>query len=155
MADAGQGMAGRERRADARLPFHQEASLLVVRQNSFIPCQILDMSLGGCRIRTERRFLAGPMIRVEVCFRFQGAMLRLPGVTQWTDRKQAAGIRFLDMSPRRVEALAEVLAGIQDGPPPEADPTPSTAVVEFPKPVISASRPSLDGVVQMQRDDVH
>ena len=111
MADDLQPTAAQhERRTSARIPCNLEGSLLLIHQNSFIPCTLVDLSLGGCRIRTENRFLAGPMVRVEVCLRSRGASLRLPGVTQWTDRKQAAGIRFIDMTPHRIETLTDFLA---------------------------------------------
>lgn len=142
-----------ERRATARIPCRQDASLLLVHQNSFIPCTIVDLSLGGCRVRTKSRFLAGPMIRVEVCFRFHGAMFRLPGVTQWTDRNQAAGIRFLEMSARRVDALAYVLTALaQDAKQPAAR-LPAGSEAESPSaavPTASACRPP-EPIVQMPR----
>jgi PilZ domain len=79
---------------------------------------MLDISLGGCRVRTVDRFLAGIMARVEVVFTLRGVNFRLPGVTQWTDRRNLVGIRFLDMTSRRTEALAESLAEIDASPLP-------------------------------------
>jgi hypothetical protein len=95
------------------------------------------------------------MIRVEVCFRFQGAMHRLPGVTQWTDRNQVAGIRFLAMSPRRLEALAEVLSAIEAGLPAATESARSSEVAEFPEPAGSPSRPSAGAVVQLPQEAAH
>jgi hypothetical protein len=74
---------------------------------------MLDLSLGGCRIRTDQRFLAGMLVRVEVVFKILGAAFRLSGVTQWTDQRHLAAIRFTDMTPRRTEALAELIAEVE------------------------------------------
>lgn len=79
---------------------------------------MLDISLGGCRVRTTDRFLAGIMARVEVCFSLKGVSFRLTGVTQWTDRRNVVGIRFLEMTARRTEALAESLSEINAPPLP-------------------------------------
>ena len=117
MADDLQPTAAQlERRSSARIACNLEGSLLLIHQNSFIPCTLVDLSLGGCRIRTESRLLAGPMVRVEVCFRSKGASLRLPGVTQWTDRNHAAGIRFIDMTPHRIGSLTEFIATLAQTP---------------------------------------
>jgi PilZ domain len=79
---------------------------------------MLDISLGGCRVRTQERFLAGIMTRLEVVFTLKGVGFRLTGVTQWTDRRNLVGIRFLDMTTRRTDALAESLAEIKTPPLP-------------------------------------
>ena len=98
------------RRRQTRYAVDEEAKLLLVKHGSTISCNILDLSLGGCRVRTTDRFLAGVLIRVEISFKILGVAFRLPGVTQWTNRRDVIGIRFIDMTPRRQGALAEVLA---------------------------------------------
>jgi hypothetical protein len=58
------------------------------------------------------QFKAEAQVRVEVTFTVRGLPLLLPGVIQWTNGADLFGIRFLEMSDRRRETLAEVLGEI-------------------------------------------
>jgi PilZ domain len=102
-----------ERRKQPRHAVDEPASLLLVKHGCTILGRILELSLGGCRVCTVERFQAGLMVRVEVVFKVLGVALRLPGVIQWSDCAHLAGIRFADMTPRRAEALAELLVEIE------------------------------------------
>lgn len=106
----------RKRRANPRKPVDEAAELHLLHPSCVLACQIVDLSLGGCRVRTRDRFLAGTMARVEVSFNLKGVRFRLSGVTQWTDRRNLVGIRFLDLPPRRLEALAETFEEIDSAP---------------------------------------
>jgi hypothetical protein len=108
----------RNRRATQRKPVDESAELRLLHPSCVLPCKILDISLGGCRVRTQDRFLAGIMSRVEVCFSLKGVSFRLTGVTQWTDRRNLVGIRFLEMTERRTAALSEALSEINHPPLP-------------------------------------
>jgi hypothetical protein len=101
-----------ERRRYPRYAVDEDATLLLVNLGSAVACRVLEVGLGGCRVHSGQRFLAGVMIRVEVIFKVLGIAVRVPGVTQWTDRKQVIGIRFIDMTPRRQDPLAELLAEV-------------------------------------------
>jgi hypothetical protein len=70
---------------------------------------IVDISTGGCRIRTERRFPVGIFRRVEVEFRIEGLPFRLGGVTQAIYDPFNVGIRFLDLSDRKREQLLQLI----------------------------------------------
>ncbi|HUX44359.1 MAG TPA: PilZ domain-containing protein [Terracidiphilus sp.] len=96
-----------------------EAVLHLVHPGCSMPCSLLNVSLGGCRVRTRDLFVAGIMIRVEVDFKICGVPFRLPGVTQWTDRRNLVGIRFLEMAARHARELAEALGELQPEPLPE------------------------------------
>lgn len=102
-----------ERRRHLRLEVDEPVSLLQIHPYSAISGRLIDLGQHGCCVRTELRFLAGVMIRVEVVFKIRGESFRIPGVTQWTDRKQTVGIRFIDMTERRMTALAEILAEVE------------------------------------------
>jgi len=78
------------------------------------PCRIVDLSLGGCRIETRERFLAGRLMRVEVSFRARGLALQFNGITQWTDGHCLLGVRFVDVPHRRMDELAEVLGEVKE-----------------------------------------
>jgi hypothetical protein len=75
--------------------------------------RILDVSVGGCRICTDKRFPLGIFRRVETEFRFEGLPFRLGGVTQALYDPFSVGIRFLDMSDRKREQLIQLIEEIR------------------------------------------
>jgi c-di-GMP-binding flagellar brake protein YcgR len=101
------------RRATPRLPVQGDASLLVLKHDCRVPCRVTDLSLGGCRIETQKEFLAGIEVRVEVSFTVNGLLLRFNGITQWTDGRHLVGIRFVDVTSRRRDELAEILCEVE------------------------------------------
>lgn len=101
-----------DRRDDARLPVDEEASLLLVSQSERLPCRIVEISLTGCRMRTLDRLPAGARVRVEATFKLHGIVFRFSGVTEWTDGIHLVGIRFADVTVRRMEELVGVLCEV-------------------------------------------
>ncbi len=99
----------RNRRKDPRHAVSEPASLLLVHQGSAIACRLVDLSLGGCQVRAEGQFLAGPMVRVEIVFKVLGDTFRIAGVTQWTRQRQWIGVRFLDVSERKRAMLTHLI----------------------------------------------
>ena len=95
------------------------AVIRLVTLSADVPGRILDISTGGCRIRTERRFPVGIFRRVETEFRIDGLPFRLAGVTQAIYDPFNVGIRFLDMSERKrgqlLELIEEIKAEIAEG----------------------------------------
>lgn len=75
--------------------------------------QIVDISLGGCCIRTEQRFPLGIFRRVEVEFHLEGLPFRLAGVTQAIYDPFKVGIRFLDLSDRKRNQLLQLIDEIR------------------------------------------
>lgn len=107
--------SGRENlRAVPRFGVDEDAQVLLVEYGSTYCCRIVDLSLGGCRIRTKERFTARARARVEVSFKVRGLAFRFCGMTQWTDGRNLAGIRFVDVSTRRREDLAEAIGEIAE-----------------------------------------
>ncbi|MDE3202048.1 MAG: PilZ domain-containing protein [Acidobacteriota bacterium] len=104
----------RERRNANRCRVEVDASLILLNQGAPLACSIEDLSLGGCRLRMNKKFLAGTLVRVEVNFQVCGVAQRFIGVTQWTDGDRVIGIRFVDMSERRIAALAELISDVQE-----------------------------------------
>ena len=102
-----------ERRAHPRQAVDENATLLLLSQDSRVPCRIIELSLEGCRLRTGERFLASNQIRVEVAFTINGIAFRFSGVTQWTDNQHVVGIRLLNVTSRRRDELAEVLCEVE------------------------------------------
>lgn len=112
--EADKNNLNRNRRKDPRYTVDGAGSLQLVHQGTAIACRIIDLSLGGCQVRAERQFLAGPMVRVEVLFKVLGETLRVAGVTQWTRQKQWIGIRFLDVTARKRAALLQLICEIEE-----------------------------------------
>jgi hypothetical protein len=100
------------RRNTPRYGVDGEARLLLVQHGSIHPCRIVDLSLTGCRLRTKEKFPAGAKLRVEISFKVRGLAFRFSGVTQWTDGRHLAGIRFVDVPLRRREDLVEALGEV-------------------------------------------
>jgi c-di-GMP-binding flagellar brake protein YcgR len=102
-----------ERRKTPRRQLDTSAEVLLVNVGSRLTCRILDLSLGGCRIRTNDRFPVGIYTRVEVEFHLQGLTFRLGVVQQLYDRR-SIGIRFLDLSDRKRRQMLELMTEIQE-----------------------------------------
>lgn len=101
-----------ERRSDPRCGVDTTAQIYLVKIRSKLIGQVLDLSLGGCRIRTTENFPVGIYTRVETEFRIQGISFRLGGVVQTIHGRQVVGIRFLDVSTRKREQLRELMEEI-------------------------------------------
>ena len=101
--------SARERRVQKRLQIDQRASIFLINVHSTIPGTILDVSKQGCRIRTDAKFPVGIYRRVEVEFVLDGLPFRLSGVTQAMHDRCLVGIRFLDLSQRKQDQLAEMI----------------------------------------------
>jgi c-di-GMP-binding flagellar brake protein YcgR len=99
----------RERRVNRRCEVDTSAIIHLVKIGSKLNGKILDLSLGGCRIQTAERFAVGIYTRVETEFRLQGLPLRLAGVIQAIHDRNLVGVRFLDVSPRKREQIAELI----------------------------------------------
>jgi hypothetical protein len=103
-----------ERRAHPRHAVDADAMLLLLHHGSHMPCRVIEIGLGGCRVQTRERFLAGILVRVELTFRIRGIAMRFSGVTEWTDDRHVAGIRFADVPARRLQELDELLQEVAE-----------------------------------------
>jgi c-di-GMP-binding flagellar brake protein YcgR len=106
----------RERRTQSRHEVDTSAVILLINVGSELTGRIVDMSAGGCRIRTDERFPVGIYTRVETEFRLEGLPFRLGGVIQAIqDRERLlVGIRFLDMSARKREQVEQLMQEIEE-----------------------------------------
>jgi hypothetical protein len=105
---------GRDRRAQSRHTVDTRASLFFIDVRAQITGRIVDLSIGGCRIRTDERFPVGIYRRVEAEFNLDGLPFRLGGVVQAVHDRRTVGIRFIDMSPRKREHLTELMEEIAE-----------------------------------------
>ena len=103
-----------DRRRHDRHSVDTRVQLLLVKTNICRHGRILNLSQGGCRLRTDERFEVGIFVRVETEFYLHGLPFRLAGVTQTIMDKHTIGVRFLDMSDRKREQLTTLIAEIEE-----------------------------------------
>ncbi len=103
----------RDRRADERYEINIPGGCLNYRGSKF-PCKIVDVSLSGCCVRTERCFSPGNLANVEIVLPLLGMVLRMVGTTQWLTRDNLIGIRFFHASARSKNQLAGLLTCLVD-----------------------------------------
>ncbi len=122
-ADSQSGNGSRpssERRQHPRQAVDTSAILHMVDVGSKMTGRLLNLSLGGCLIRTDDRFPTGIFRRVETEFYLSGIGFRLAGVTQSVRDRRNIGIRFLDMSDRKREQLIRLIREIEEDLAPDA-----------------------------------
>lgn len=102
-----------ERRKVIRHAVEEACVIVLLRQGGGLACTLLNLSVDGCMIRTKERFSAGIQVRVEISFKVNGIAFRFNGVIRWSDGRDLAGIAFVDVVPRRREALAEVIEEVE------------------------------------------
>lgn len=109
-----QPSAPRDRRAQSRHEVDTSVLILLVKIASTLRGRIIDLSMGGCRIRTDQRFPVGIYTRVEIEFRLESIPFRLGGVIQAIHDRHTVGIRFLDLSERKRLQVAELIGEIRE-----------------------------------------
>ena len=121
MSQAGPDYRIHRQSATARAPHQRPATRSTTlhlssssKLASRIAGRIVDLSLGGCRIRCDERFPVGIYTRVETEFRIEGLSFRFGGVIQAIHNRHTIGIRFLDMSPRKREQLEQLIEEINE-----------------------------------------
>src|ERR1700722_12340406 len=92
---------GAERRLYARHQVDCEVVIATISGAAQMQGRLSDLSLGGCRLVTNQRYIAGVLVRVEVLFQLRGVAFRLAGVTVGTRDARCFAIRFVDMPERR------------------------------------------------------
>ena len=110
----GQAPIRRERRVQPRHEVNIAVAILFIKSGSRLGGRILDLSLSGCRIRTDERFPVGIFTRIEMEFCLKGMPFRLLGVIQGIRDRHNVGIRFLDMSERKRKQVEELMEEILD-----------------------------------------
>jgi PilZ domain len=102
------------RRKEPRHPVDTGAVIRLIDLAAKLEGRILDVSMGGCRIRTNLPFPLGVFRRVEMQFRMEGLPFRLAGVTQAIYDPFNVGIRFLHVSERMREQLGQLIEEIKE-----------------------------------------
>lgn len=104
---------GRERRARVRHLVDSTAAIILVNGGARFGGRIQDVSLDGCRIRSDQPFLPGVYIKVETEFWLLGATFQLSGVVQMVTDRRLVGIRFLDLSERERTCVVGLIAEME------------------------------------------
>jgi c-di-GMP-binding flagellar brake protein YcgR len=105
---------GSDRRAAHRCGVDTSAIIDLVKVRSKLKGHIVDLSVGGCRIKTLERFPVGIYTRIETEFQLHGLPFRLGGVIQAIHDRNTVGIRFLDMSQRKKDQVAELVGELEE-----------------------------------------
>lgn len=98
-----------ERRVHERHGVNSRATVILVRSGAGVEGNIVDLSLGGCRVETDESFPLGIYTRVETEFRLEGITFRLGGVVQAVHGQRQVGIRFLEVTERKRGQLVELM----------------------------------------------
>src|SRR5580658_3526480 len=104
---------GRDRRVDDRYELNCAPGNLLYK-GMCIPCEILDVSLSGCRLRALQPFAAGVLESVKVTFSIHQMVVSIWGTTQWTTWDRIVGIRFIYPNGRTRNELAGLLTCLLD-----------------------------------------
>jgi c-di-GMP-binding flagellar brake protein YcgR len=103
-----------ERRGQPRQVVHKLSTIILARDGSRFRGHILNLSLTGCRIRTEERIPVGIYSRVETEFHLRGFPFRLGGVIEAMHDRYTAGIHFLDLSERKQQQVLELMGELEE-----------------------------------------
>ncbi|MGA2169293.1 MAG: PilZ domain-containing protein [Terracidiphilus sp.] len=109
----GRDARGRDRRVNERFELNNAPGSLIYEGFS-IPCEVVDISLSGCCVRTREAFTAGALAHVQVVVPILGMVLSIWGITQWTRREHLIGVRFIHPSTRSKNHLAALLTCLVD-----------------------------------------
>jgi hypothetical protein len=113
--ETGGNSAGRpeERRAGPRYPIDEDSVLFFTGDGMPTAGKLVDLSQDGCRLRTSVQAPTRPWFPVEVFFQIQGEAFRFSGIVHWVSGGNQLGIRFVNMVPDRMVALAQVICALE------------------------------------------
>ena len=86
----------------------------LIYMESNTPCQVLEISVGGCSLLAEKPFRPGALAPVEIVLPILGMVLHIGGVTQWVRKERQVGVHFTHVnsdSKQQVECLIDGLIG--------------------------------------------
>jgi len=92
-----------------------QAVIRLLKDGSQIAGAVVDLSLECCTLRLVRAFTLGIYVRVEISFHLRGLTFQVAGVSHEVYDKHTVGFRFLDVSKRRLEELAQAIGEMSAG----------------------------------------
>lgn len=105
---------GQERRVHDRHTLLVTGTVQRVSHSSILKCQVLEVSLGGCRIYTDHPNTLTLGDQVEVQFVGCGFPFRLAARVQFVLEAHVAGLKFLHMSMRTSERLLDLVRELRE-----------------------------------------
>ena len=103
----------RERRAYPRQKIDSTAVIHLINPGCQLRGRLLDLSLSGCRVRTDERSAVSVQTRVNVELLLDGVLFRLDGVIEGNEDKRNLRIRFQDMGGPQREKLGQLIEDMQ------------------------------------------
>jgi len=104
---------GIERRVQHRHVLEAEATLVIVEKGTILKCHVLEISLSGCRLFTDRPLNLQEDTLVEVEFLGRGYPFRLAARTRVKIEEHLVGLEFMNGSPRTLERLRELISELE------------------------------------------
>jgi hypothetical protein len=81
----------------------------LIYEGSKTPCQVLEISLGGCSVLTEKAFRPGALASIEVVLPIFWMILHISGMTQWKIAPSRFGVQFTNMNNKSKIQLAGLI----------------------------------------------
>ena len=98
----------RYRRAHDRQELVDAYGTLVYKDTK-IPCHVLELSVGGCSLLTEKPFRPGALAPVELILPILGMILQISGTTQWINKESHMGIQFNHVKPGSAHQIKSLI----------------------------------------------
>jgi hypothetical protein len=114
VAELPEMLHGRERREHVRHEVDTTARIFLVHSGFAVNGRILNLSFGGCGIRTDESFPLGIYTLVEIQFHLNGLPFRLDGVVQFIYERSLVGIQFLELSERQRQRVEMLMAELEE-----------------------------------------
>jgi hypothetical protein len=109
----GRTFHARDRRAAERFDMNLALGTLEYL-GTRMPCEVIDLSLTGCCLRTREDFKAGALAHVKVTVPIDGMVLSIWGITEWVKQERRLGIQFIYPTGRSKNQLAGLLTCLLD-----------------------------------------
>lgn len=117
--NAGQDRSFRNRRTHERHNL-TDANGHLAYKGVKTPCQVLEISLGGCSVKLEKPWRPGVLAPVDLILPMFGMVLQISGITQWMKQECQIGVRFNHASFRSKNQLGGLISCISGESTPEA-----------------------------------
>ena len=102
-----------ERRDQPRYEVSEPARITLLNSGTEYPATLTQICAYGCRLRLIGSPRVTPGARAELSFQLKGIAFRASAILRWVDGG-LLGLHFPQMSARRREELAEILADLED-----------------------------------------
>ncbi len=90
------------------------AILKILKDNSSMKGAIVGLNKDRCSFQAARPFTGGTQLRAEVEFHMRGLPFLLVGITEDVRNQKTVDIRFIEMSFRKREELAELIEELRE-----------------------------------------